>query len=95
MLPESILSNKRECFICKTPNNLHRHHIYYGVGMRKLSDEYGCWVFLCGHHHNLSDKGVHFDKNLDLFIKKLCQAEFEKKAGSHDEFIQIFGRNYL
>ena len=42
----------------------------------------------------MSDYGVHFDRELDLRLKRECQEEFEKRH-SHEEFMAIFGRNYL
>lgn len=68
--------------------------VFYGTANRKLSEKYGCWIYLCAYHHNFSDEGIHFNKELDLKIKKLCQEEFEKN-GSREEFMRIFGKNYL
>ena len=73
---KSILSNERECYVCGTPLNLHRHHIW-GGGRRKLSEKHGCWVYLCAKHHNMSDKGVHFNKALDTELKQDCQEMWE------------------
>ena len=42
----------------------------------------------------MSDAGVHFNKALDIRLKQICQAEFEK-THSREEFMHIFGRNYL
>ena len=97
MLPvaKSIISNDPKCFVCGCPYKLHRHHLYGGVGRRDKSEEYGCWVYLCARHHNLSNSGVHYYKPLDDKLKKLCQEEWEKRFGSTEDFIRIFGRNYL
>lgn len=94
-MSESIISTERECFACKTKNNLHRHHILPGVGRRKLSEEYGCWVWLCAHHHNLSPFGVHQDKDFDLGLKRLCQQKLMDQGWTVDQFIATFGKNYL
>ena len=59
-----------------------------------MSEKNGFKVFLCGHHHNLSDEGVHFNKELDLELKRECQMKFEETR-SHEEFMAIVGRNYL
>ena len=91
---KSIISNERRCYVCGTRSNLHKHHCIYGAGRRPLSEEYGLWVYLCGRHHNLSNEGVHFNKTLDEKIKRDSQAAFES-LHSHDEFMRIFGRNYL
>ena len=48
-MSESILSNERVCYICGSPEVV-VHHIFMGVANRKLSDEDGCWVYLCPPH---------------------------------------------
>lgn len=68
--------------------------VFYGTANRKKSEEFGCWVYLCANHHNMSNAGVHFNKELDLKLKQRCQEEFEK-YGSREDFRRIFGKNYL
>ena len=92
---KSIMSNEKVCLVCKTPYDLHKHHIYYGTGNRKISEREGCWCYLCGAHHNLSKWGVHFNKDLDLRIKQECQERWERKNGTREQFIQTFGKSYL
>lgn len=91
----SIIQTEKECYVCKTTYNLHDHHIIYGRANRKLSEKYGLKVWLCGMHHNLSSAGVHFNKDLDLHLKKLAQEHFETKFGSELDFREVLGRNYL
>lgn len=44
----------------------------------------------------MSDDGVHFDKRLDLELKQLGQQKAMEYYGwSIEDFIRIFGRNYL
>lgn len=50
-------------------------------------------VWLCARHHT-SDYGVHFNKELDLKLKRMGQKKFEEKH-TREEFIRLFGRNYL
>lgn len=90
----SIISNERECLICKSTYNLHRHHIFGGA-RRQLSEENGCWCYLCARHHNFSDLGVHFNKSLDIKLKKLAQQKLEESGWNRERFIETFGRNYL
>ena len=90
---KSILQSKKECFKCGAICDLHEHHIYGGPN-RKISEKNGFKVRLCGHHHNLSDAGVHFDKVFDLELKQLCQTEYEK-TNTRQNFINLIGRNYL
>ena len=94
-MTKSIVSNERECWVCKTPYGLHKHHVFFNTANRKLSEKYGCWVYLCGRHHNLSNEGVHFNKPLDNRLKKYTQECFEAKLGTREDFRRIFGKSYL
>lgn len=91
---DSILQSRKECYMCRTTLNLAKHHVFYGTANRKLSEKYGLTIWLCPEHHNMSDKGIHFNKPLDLQIKQIAQREFEDTYG-HEEFMRIFGRNYI
>lgn len=93
-MSKSIINNNKVCFVCKTNLNIHKHHIYAGNANRPKSEKYGCWIYLCAKHHNMSNQGIHFDKNLDLKVKKYCQRKFEKEYPNLD-FIKIFGKNYI
>lgn len=73
--------------------NLHRHHVYGGA-RRKLSEKWGCWVWLRADYHNESSHGVHFDHELDMRIKRECQEAFEALHG-HEKFMEVFGKNYI
>ena len=42
----------------------------------------------------MSNVGVHSNRQFDLKLKKQCQEIFENIYG-HEEFMRIFGRNYL
>lgn len=101
MRGKSLLSDESDprCYVCHTTYGLHIHHVYPGNGRRGISDEEGCWIYLCGPHHNMSDIGVHFNKSLDLEIRRRCEAAWERREGisdpEHAEFIRTFGVNYL
>lgn len=90
---KTILQEKKECFVCRTTQDLQLHHVLYGTSNRKQADKYGLTVWLCLRHHT-GDRGVHFDKRLDLKLKEMAQAKFEE-THTREEFIKIFGRNYL
>lgn len=93
-MAKSILQSEKYCWVCGAINDLHTHHIYFGTGNRSISENYGFKAYLCGKHHNLSEHGVHFDKSLDLRLKRACQRAFER-THSRDEFVKIIGKNYL
>lgn len=93
---KSIIQDVKECYLTGTTINLHEHHIFFGRGLRKLSEKYGLKIWLKAELHNMSDQGVHFNKELDLSIKQMAQ----KKAMEHygwtvEEFIKIFGKSYI
>lgn len=92
---KSILSDDKQCWVCGSTQDLLRHHIFYGVSNRPLSEKYGCTVYLCAHHHNMSNEGVHFNHDLDLLLKMTTQREWEKRYGNREDFIKTFGRSYL
>lgn len=94
-MSRSIISNSPECLVCQTTFNLHKHHIFFGTANRKLSEKYGCWCFLCADHHNMSDAGVHFNKALDLKLKRYAQEKWENENGTREDFIRTFGKSYL
>lgn len=91
---KSILQKDKECFVCRTTQNLAEHHVIYGNANRKMSEKYGLKIWLCNYHHNMSDEGIHFNKSLDLEVKKIAQAEFEK-THTREEWHSIFGKSYL
>jgi len=101
MRGKSLLSDESDprCYICHTTMNLHVHHCFPGSGRREISDEEGCWCYLCAFHHNMSNNGVHFNRQLDLWLRRKCQATWERREGindtEHKAFIARFGVNYL
>lgn len=90
---KSIIQTEKQCFVCGQEYGLHEHHIFEGTGRRKQSEKYGMKVWLCGRHHNLSNEGIHFNKELDLRVKRIAQKKFEETYKDLD-FVRIFGRNY-
>lgn len=92
----SILQTEKKCWVCGCKNNLHLHHTLYGGDKRRLSDKYGLTIWLCSKHHNMSDKGIHYDKELDLRVKQMAQMEcMQHYQMSMDQWLKIFRRNYL
>jgi len=91
---KSIIQENKECFVCKTTQNLHEHHIFFNTANRKQSEATGLKIFLCARHHNMSDEGIHFNKELDLEVKRYAQEIFEK-THSREEFRSLFGKSWL
>ena len=94
IVAKSIMQSEKRCYVCGTTYGLHEHHVFGGTANRKQSERHGFKVWLCGRHHNLSNEGVHSDRELDFRIKRACQAKFEK-THCRDEFMDIIGKNYL
>lgn len=90
---KSIIQKTKKCWVCGS-TSVHEHHIFFGSANRKKSEQYGMKVWLCPRHHNMSNQGVHFDKQLDLYLKRYAQLEFEK-THTREEFIEVFGKSYL
>jgi hypothetical protein len=80
------------CFFCGRTVNLERHHIMPGAN-RKWSEAYGLWVWCCHEDHTGKD-GVQYNRAKADSLKRLAQIAFEARH-SHDEWMEIFGRNYI
>lgn len=89
----SILMEMDHCYVCGTNQNLHIHEVFFGTGNRKISIKYGCCVSLCAKHHNGSNEGVHYNKELNLHLKQTMQKKFEETY-PHLDFIKVFGKSY-
>lgn len=96
------MSNKEFCIMPPNPiyfterrEGLHRHEVFYG-STRQKSIEYGLVVFIPPEMHNMSDQGVHFNPQLNLYLRKIGQkAAMEYYGWDTKQFIKIFGKNYL
>ena len=97
---KSIMQSNKECYLCRkmfgicNERGLHEHHIYEGYGRRRQSEAIGAKVWLCAKHHNMSDYGIHFNKEEDMELKRACQRKFEE-THTREEFMELIGRNYL
>lgn len=97
---ESIIQEDRDCcFLCGMNTNLEPldcHHVFGGANRRK-SEKYGLKVYL--HHrrcHIFGKESVHVNAEVDRALKQRVQ----KKAMDHygwsvEDFIKIFGKNYI
>ena len=74
---------------------LHRHEVFFGSN-RKNSIEYGLVVFLTPEQHNMSNQGIHFNRNFDLYIKKIAQkTAMQYYNWDISQWREIFGKSYL
>lgn len=91
------MQDEKICYLCSRNGNgdaLEVHHIF-GKSERKYSEKYGLKVYLCGErcHRNGKDS-VHRNNEVNLKLKRIAQEKFEE-THSREEFVSIFGKNYL
>lgn len=89
----SIISDKKQCFMCGTNRWLELHHVMGGAD-RKKSEKYGLTVYLCHYCHNEPPSGVHHNKHKMDWLRAEGQKRFEEVFPDLD-WQKIFGKNYL
>ena len=62
----------------------------FGGANRKFSEKYGLKIHICGERCHRNGKDA-----VDMAIKAAGQKIFESECGSHDDFMRIFGKNYI
>jgi hypothetical protein len=94
-----LVNNMNVCAECGKINcELNKHEIFYGTGKRALSIKYGLVIPLCTDtcHNQYKSKGIHFDKEMCLKWHKTGQLKaMEYYNWTKEEFIKVFGKNYL
>lgn len=78
-----------ECYLSPYVGDTARHEIYGGAD-RQTSKATGMWVYLSPKFHELA----HTNEKTAELLHQVGQQEFEK-IHSHEEFITLFGKNYL
>lgn len=74
----------------------HKHHIFGGVPNRRYSDEDGLVIFLRPEDHNMSERGIHANKEFDLYAKKKAQLRWQEFYGKDKEaFRRRYGQSYI
>lgn len=95
MAKSIIQADKDCCYLCRSYSWLEEHHIY-GAGNRKISERYGLKVYLCHYCHNEPPNGIHFNAETNNALKaKVQKIAMEHYGWSVEDFIKIFGKNYL
>lgn len=73
----------------------HRHEIFFGPN-RKQSIIDGLVIFLPPELHNMSSRGIHFNRDFDLSVKRLAEKQWLNFYGrTIEEFRSVYGKNYL
>ncbi len=88
-----------ECFLCGKngwADKLDRHHIF-NKHNRNKSEKYGLVVYLCHNEcHIFGKNAVHNNRDVDLKLKQYGQRKaMEEQGWTTEDFIRIFGKNYL
>lgn len=92
----SIIPQEKECYVCHSRGKLHQHEALFGWAHRELSIREGLVFWLCPRHHNASNEGAHFNRELDLRLKRIAQEEWLKQHNNDmEQWMKIFRRNYL
>jgi Zn-finger protein len=86
-----IDNNKEECYICHCYTNAPMHHIFDGIANRPKSELYGLKVRLCDKCHYKEHHQKPFEE-LKIIGQQTFMNYYDK---SIDDFIKIFGKNYL
>lgn len=72
------------------------HHVFEGNPNRNISEKYGLKVHICGIRcHREGEYSAHKNKEVRKRLEKEAQREFERVHGTREDFIRIFGKNYL
>jgi hypothetical protein len=92
-MAKSIMQSERVCYMCGRVNGLTVHHVFAGVANRKISENYGLWVWLCHNCHTGRD-GAQYNKEKNLKLKQDAQMAFQKYYG-RKVWMQLIRKNYL
>lgn len=92
---KSIIHDGRRCYLCGSDYEaLDWHHIFGGAN-RKWSEKYGLKVRLCHNRcHIFGERSVHKCKETSDKLKVIGQKKFEE-THTRQEFMEIFGKNYI
>lgn len=93
-MAKSIIQEDRVCYLSGRTDFLENHHIFSGSN-RKYSERYGLKVYLNHWYHNEPPAGVHHNQEAMKSLHRVGQRAFEEKHGTREDFMRIFGRNYL
>ena len=73
----------------------HRHEVFGGAN-RARSIKDGLVIFLTPEMHNMSNLGIHFNKEFMEYAHRIGQATWMQHYNkTKEDFIKEYGRNYL
>ena len=73
----------------------HRHEVF-GANNRQHSIEDGLVIFLRPEDHNMSERGIHSNREFDLYAKRKAQLRWMEFYGKTEEqFRKRYGKSWL
>ena len=73
----------------------HRHEVFGGAN-RQRSIKDGLVIYLTPEMHNMSDKGIHFNRTFMEYAHSVGQqAWMQYYNKTKEDFIKEYGKNYL
>jgi hypothetical protein len=102
-MESKLITQKGTCYICGCNEGYERHHCIHGAANRKLAEKERLWVWLCREcHRRLHDKNEN-DDWLMAQGQKAWEKDYIKnypyknhaEQSAIEEFVRIFGKNYI
>ncbi len=73
----------------------HKHHVFGGAN-RKFSEEDKLYIYLMPKMHNMSDYGIHFNKDFMDYAHKIGQRTWQEYySKTEKDFRKRYGKSYL
>lgn len=99
--PPSIMAGEKgECFLCAklhgdyTEKYTERHHVFFGGGLRDVSEQNGFTCNLCINHHREGPQAVHGNKDMREYLCRLFQEKYEE-THTREDFMKLIGKDYF
>lgn len=88
-----MATHKGQCYLCHRFERTEVHHVFEGTANRKISDREGLMVNLCHNCHRF----IHSRPKsiVAIELKQTAQQVWMTKNGSKEDFMKLFGRNWL
>lgn len=77
------------CWLCGAVTDTARHELFRGTN-RSNSKREGLWVNVCPRCHDLCHRHDYEDE-----LHRVGQVQFLHNGKTKEEFVRIFGKNYL
>ncbi len=95
MAKSIMTTEKGKCFLCGAYGQTEKHHVFGGA-LRRLSEKFGLWVYLCHRCHNEPPDGVHFNQKKNLSLKAQVQIRAMYIYGwTVEQFRKLFRKSYI